>query len=739
MSNLKSSYDRVKKHRALKRRLILVSSSSSSDESENTIYVDNAKNRNQNQSVQCSASTSPPASKELSELSEENASLSPYIRSDASTTNSPNITSNEDDNVPARIGTTDESVVASGNSGSDNSSVDFFNDCDNLSDDSENGVAQPNNISSKLRAWALANIGTINHKCLSELLVILRSEGFTNLPKAATTLLRTNVANYRIEPMLCSSGTDGEFVYFGLENGLNRIILPEIYTENEIRILVNIDGLPIYRNSRKQFWPILAQVFHKNYDAHPFVVGIYCGDSKPLSANDYLQRFIDEIITLMTNGVTIQEKTYRFEIAAFVCDTPARAFIKRCKGHGGFYACERCSLKGRTVEKKRVYADIDAAERTRESFIEKTQPEHHVGDGTSPLLDIPGFDPVKSVLLDKMHLMSGVMKSLIEKMGSGKNRVKPASRLLLSDLLKYMTPDIPLEFQRKKYVLKDVADWKATQFSFVLLYCGALVFRRILPPDKYKHFLLLFVSCRILCSSQLAVVHADYAKTLLRKFFVLMTTLYGSDSQVINFHNLIHVADDVKHMNAPLTEFAAFSFENTLGKLKKLVRAPQNPLAQVARRLCELHSGRDPDGEPIRPQCPFSDYVRKRTDSVAGIVSMAQRRQTEYFQIRVNQMFLRTSHPDNIVQMQNGAVIKITKIFTLFNHGLRLDTILLEGHEMTQHGDAFAYPCPSSHVGVIRIGVAKKPKNIYRANTISKKCIALTVSGNVFAITMLHL
>lgn len=66
-----------------------------------------------------------------------------------------------------------------------------------------------------------------------------------------------------------------------------------------------------------------------------------------------------------------------------------------------------------------------------------------------------------------------------------------------------------------------------------------------------------------------------------------MEKLYGIDSQVMNFHYLIHLADDVKYMLGPLSFFSSFPFESTLGKIKKLIRAPRNPLVQVLNRLEE--------------------------------------------------------------------------------------------------------------------------------------------------------
>lgn len=67
-----------------------------------------------------------------------------------------------------------------------------------------------------------------------------------------------------------------------------------------------------------------------------------------------------------------------------------------------------------------------------------------------------------------------------------------------------------------------------------------------------------------------------------------MPRLYGVDSQVLNVHSLIHLADDVKYFKLPLTEISTFWAENYLGKFKKFVRTPKNPIVQVVKRLSEL-------------------------------------------------------------------------------------------------------------------------------------------------------
>lgn len=70
-------------------------------------------------------------------------------------------------------------------------------------------------------------------------------------------------------------------------------------------------------------------------------------------------------------------------LTGFVCDTPARAFLKRIKGHTGFYGCERCTIKGELINHKLVFLSTNGSERTRESFMNQSNKEHHIG--LSPL------------------------------------------------------------------------------------------------------------------------------------------------------------------------------------------------------------------------------------------------------------------------------------------------------------------------------------------------------------------
>lgn len=74
----------------------------------------------------------------------------------------------------------------------------------------------------------------------------------------------------------------------------------------------------------------------------PFVIAIWCGEGKP-PVNEYLREFVDELNSLLETNITINGHHIKIKIKCFICDTPARAFIK-----GNEYN----SIEHSTVEKK---------------------------------------------------------------------------------------------------------------------------------------------------------------------------------------------------------------------------------------------------------------------------------------------------------------------------------------------------------------------------------------------------
>lgn len=129
-------------------------------------------------------------------------------------------------------------------------------------------------------------------------------------------------------------------VHFGLFSALERSIktyLKCIKTK-EIKLNINIDGLPLCKSSSSQFWPIMVSIEEIDVFTLPFIFGVYYGMSKPNDANEFLTNFVNEFIILSQCGITVYDETYTVVINAIVCDAPAKAFITFTKSHTGYFS-----------------------------------------------------------------------------------------------------------------------------------------------------------------------------------------------------------------------------------------------------------------------------------------------------------------------------------------------------------------------------------------------------------------
>ena len=72
---------------------------------------------------------------------------------------------------------------------------------------------------------------------------------------------------------------------------------------------------------------------------------MFCGSSKPNNDVEFLGDFKTEYMKLKTQGFQYEGKTYFVNVKAFVCDAPARQFLKGIKAHNSYFGCERCDVK----------------------------------------------------------------------------------------------------------------------------------------------------------------------------------------------------------------------------------------------------------------------------------------------------------------------------------------------------------------------------------------------------------
>lgn len=331
-----------------------------------------------------------------------------------------------------------------------------------------------NNLFHGLHQWAITC--NVPQNSLRKLLHLLKTIPIhSNLPSDPRILLSTSRKTFSkiIKP--------GIYVHFGLKFAVEKLVSKvDISTLSSIGLLVNIDGLPLSKNSSNQIYPILGSLF--KYPNNISVIGIYHGYEKPGNANEFLSEFVKEAIELVNYGFVLEMRVLPFTIKGFICDAPAKSYITFCKGHSGFYSYIKYIQKGKCIKGRVCFIENNAIKRTNETFRRKLQPEYH--NGISILEDIPNLGMVTNFPLEYMHLIClGIVKKLILNIWLQRKLSYKLSKEYvrkISDLLLSLKNYVPIEFVRKTRSLDEVKRWKATELRFFLLYSGPLVLHNLI-------------------------------------------------------------------------------------------------------------------------------------------------------------------------------------------------------------------------------------------------------------------
>ena len=581
---------------------------------------------------------------------------------------------------------------------------------DDISDDEE--LEKPD-FSEELRQWILQSGTPLCHT--NSLLGILRPH-FPFLPKDGRTLLHT-CRTYDIEEL-----AGGKYHHFGIAEGIKGRLLREehLRTLSEVSLQVNIDGMPLFKSSNESFWPILG-LLQQEEQPEPFVIGLWVGTSKPNDSNAFMSNFIDEMKEIEVNGVTYADKAYKVTIANFVCDTPARSFVKKTKGHTGYFACDNCVQRGVWTNHRMTFPERNAAPRTDVSFDEMRCEEHHKGETSLKQLNI-GL--VSQFPLDYMHLIClGIVKKLISIWMCGPLNGRLGNNViqLISDSVLNLKPCLPREFLRKGRPLMEVDRWKATEFRTFLLYTGPVALKGKVSEVLYSNFMMLSVGITILSSIKLCSLYCDYVEDLLGMFVDHFGALYGPEQVVYNVHGLTHLASHARRFG-PLHGFSAFPFENYLQVIKKLVRKPKFPLEQVIRRLHEKMHVIKRRG-PQRTFCKKEHYQGPLPRNVAVC--------SQYEEIHLPHFVLSTKRPDNAVLNDNNTYI--IKNIIIYD-----DLRRLVCQKFTSRESFFTYPLDSCRLNISLVSNLEEHTVELDPSLISGKVVLLPFNDAFISFPLLQ-
>lgn len=556
-----------------------------------------------------------------------------------------------------------------------------------------------------LAEWAINTKQT--KEAVKSLLEILRKdEPF--LPKDRRTLCKTP-ASHNIIQM-----DNGQYLHIGFRVCLDNFLSYNIVSDDHIYIDVNVDGVPVATNTPNSLWPILINPV--GYD-NVLLCGTFYGPSKPTDVNEYLKQFVEDFLNIH-DSYEYREKKYKIRIRAIIADAPARAFILNIRTFSGYNSCHKCKIKGLYVLHRVTFPNLNSRQRTDHDFKFKIDSKHHM-DVTETNIEKLPIGCVSNVPIDYMHaVLLGVMNQMLCLWI--KTRLKHYCldlkniRKLSSNILS-IASQLPAEFCRKPRSLKYLSRYKATQYRQLLLYTLPVIAADLLKPEYYFHFLKLHVAIRILCSSDLCLQFNEFAKNLIEDFVREFALLYSPHCMSFNIHSLIHLANDVKLLNAPLDDFSAFKFENFMQFLKQIPKCGYNVLEQINNRIGERVN--------INGLLTF-----KRNKKLYSLDKMQN-----YKFKWINNYKFSAKYPDNFFYDKiNKHIYKIFKIYNIN------DEIMFDCKKIKNKKPLYTSPINSSELGMFCCKKLKLGHMIVKSSVNMIKIAKFDLNNNIFFLSLIH-
>ncbi|XP_061394657.1 uncharacterized protein LOC133330210 [Musca vetustissima] len=586
----------------------------------------------------------------------------------------------------------------------ENSESEFVsNGGDFINDFVENGMedfAVPKlMLRDKLKKWCMET--NPSKKCLESLLSILKEEGL-DVPLTRETLVG------RAKNMLTRNVAPGIYCHIGIEKQLRKVgHILEKYEEVELDI--NIDGIPLFKSSRVQLWPILCRIVNIQEKTKPFVVGLYLGNTKPGSVNVYLKDFIDEVI-LLKGQFIIQQKHLKLKFRCLICDAPAKAFVCGVPGHTSTHGCTKCTQIAKKVNNVLTYSSESGSLISDEDFAVRKYPCHHsqmFKEEKTPLEEI-GFGMINQTPLDSMHLIDlGVTKKMLTRIMHNKTEKKTSKQnisKISSELVKFKKY-IPREFPRKPRPLDDLCHWKATEFHQFLAYTGIIALYNNVHEDIYYEFLTLHCAYRLLNNARHMDQNIVQANNLLQLFVENFSTVFGSNSISFNVHNLLHLASCAEKYG-PLISFSAYAFENKLQTLKKHVRKPSHIFQQIIQK---------------EKNCMIVNTIQDGLKYEKGVIVGAF----------VNDCYISCKEPDNICAVNSCIPIKIDNI-------KKKGEIYIEGSRILALESFYEEPVNSCEIGIFKTNLTLGEKETFCIKDIQFKFVCLPIDSDFVIVPILH-
>ena len=400
-----------------------------------------------------------------------------------------------------------------------------------------------------------------------------------------------------------------------------------------VNLLIFTDGVNIKKSTyKKELWPIWIQVADlppKLRSARKCIVlaALSVSDSYP-SWQEVIPHVKDEISSRLI--VEVRDEVYYkfvFKTRLLIADLGAKNHLLNMNKFNGYYGCQYCTAKGKTIGRTHAYYPFDQQGAIRESSVNDIyistaetlrlkQVTNVVGvKGRSAFAGLVDGLPLTAPV-DYMHcilqsVFPDVLKSCYQSLAS---QEKDSVNTLISEL---SCPRELISFSRRVRSLEEVSQFKANEMFNWLFYLSPIVFFRRISDSLYSHLSNLVFGIRLIFES-CSADRVSEAEKFLQQFCQEIVSINGDNErkETINVHNLRHLPDQVSRFG-PLFCQSAMSFEAANRSLGEVFSGSNSECEIICRRLLQRHKLQSVEINDAR-LCPLYSKLSGNPNKISG-------------------------------------------------------------------------------------------------------------------------
>ncbi|KAK3918094.1 Serine/threonine-protein phosphatase 4 catalytic subunit 1 [Frankliniella fusca] len=393
-------------------------------------------------------------------------------------------------------------------------------------------------------------------------------------------------------------------------------------SELNFTMMLNTDGVPVFKSSQKSLWPIFLNVmeqppkyrFKKEFT---LIAGLWFG-CKP-EANMILDPLVKSFNCVRT-GFHVRPPgrsnscISKGIVLAATTDLPAKIMLLGMTSYSGAFGCQICKIKGRSVQitkkqRKKVKKKTDENNEEKLSSVwvypysdeldlRSHQETKDLGNKAYQLLMAVGnvkidnlgvkypsaitqimYDVIRGFAVDDLHtLYLGVTKTLTKLLFDSKHSSEPYSlrkylHLVDERLLKIKLPNVFERCIRK--IDGEFSYWKGKECETYIHYLSIAVLDGIMSDKYLEHHIDLVECLHILQSPSISPEKLLACSKKLDNYVKNFEVLYGTRNMSMVIHLLQHLVFVVTNLG-PLRYCSCYPYESLNGDILKIIHGTRS-------------------------------------------------------------------------------------------------------------------------------------------------------------------